>query len=110
MPAMSRSNLSKDELELVQLREAAQQLLQRERETAEHQKRIARERIEQAQTMPPLDEIQTRQKRKHHEQIVSRGEVANIRRDQSRSLMMLFLLVAATCSLIWWGIQLMQGG
>lgn len=107
---MSRSTLSKDEQELARLREAEQQLLQRQRETAEHQKRIARERIERECTMPPLDEIQKRQKQKKHEQIISRGEAANVRRGQNRSLMMLFLLVAATCTLIWWGIRLMQGG
>lgn len=107
---MSRSNLFKEDLELDQIREAEQNLLKREREIAENEKRIARERIERESTMPPLDEIQKRLKQKHHEQTVSRGEVTNVRRDQNRSLMMLFLLVAATCSLIWWGIKLMQGG
>lgn len=107
---MSRSNLFKEELELDQIREAEQQLILREREIAENEKRIARERIERESTMPPLEEIEKRKKRKSHEQIVSRGEVTNVRRDQSRSLMMLFLLVAATCSLVWWGIKLMQGG
>lgn len=107
---MSRSNPSKEELELDQIRAAEQELRQREKEFAENRKRIAHERIERESTMPPLDEIQTREKRKHHEQIVSRGEVANVRRDQNRSLMLLVLLVAATCTLIWWGVKLMQGG
>lgn len=108
---MSRSsNPSKEDLELDQIRAAEQQLRQRELEFEENQKRIARERIERDSTMPPLDEIEARERRKHHEQIVSRGEVANIRRDQNRSLLLLVLLVAATGSLIWWGIRLMQGG
>ncbi len=107
---MSRSNPSKEELELDQIRAAQQELRQREMEFSENQERIARERIERESTMPPMDEIRTREKRKHHEQIVSRGEIANVRRDHSRSLLMLFLLVAATCTLIWWGIRLMQGG
>ena len=107
---MSRSHISKEELELDQIRAAEQELRQREMEFSENRNRIARERIERESMMPPLDEIRTREERKHHEQIVSRGEVANVRRDQNRSLMMLFLLVAATCSLIWWGITLMQGG
>jgi hypothetical protein len=107
---MSRGNLFKEDLELDQIREAEQNLLKREREIAENEKRIARERIERESTMPPLDEIQNRQKRKQFEQTVSRGEVSNVRRDQTRSLMMLFLLIAATCSLVWWGVKLMQGG
>ena len=107
---MSRPTVFKEDLELDQIRETEQQLLQREKEFAENQKRIARERIERECTMPPLDEIQLREKRKQHEQIVSRGEVANVRRDQTRSLMLLLLLIAATGTLIWWGLRLMQGG
>lgn len=106
---MNRPTFQED-LELDQLRETEQQLLLREREFAENQKRIARERIERESTMPPLDEIQAREKRRHHEQIVSRGEVANVRRDQNRSLLLLLLLITATCTLIWWGLKLMQGG
>jgi hypothetical protein len=106
---MSRPTVFKEELELDQIRETEQQLLQRQRDFAESCKRIAKERIERESMMPPLDEIQVRMQRKHHEQIVSRGEVANVRRDQNRSLVMLFLLIAATCSLIWWGLRLMQG-
>jgi hypothetical protein len=105
---MSRSKLFSEELELDLLRETEQQLLQREKEFAENRKRIAQERIERECMMPPLDEIQARIQRKQHEQIVSRGEVANVRRDQNRSLMLLFLLVTATFSLIWWGMQLMK--
>jgi hypothetical protein len=106
---MNRTTLFKEDLELDQIRETDQQLAQRQREFAENRKRIAQERIERESMMPPLDEIQARIERKQHEQIVSRGEVANVRRDQNRSLMMLVLLVAATCTLIWWGMQLMQG-
>ena len=60
--------------------------------------------------MPPLEEIQVRQRRKEHEQCVSRGEVANTQRAQNRSLWLLVLLVTATCTLVWWGVQLMQTG
>jgi len=106
---MSRTTLFKEDLELDQIRETDQQLAQRQREFSENRKRIAQERIERESMMPPLDEIQARIDRKQHEQIVSRGEVANVRRDQNRSLMMLVLLVAATCTLVWWGVKLMQG-
>lgn len=106
---MSRTTLFQEDLELDQIRETEQQLLQREKEFAESRKRIARERIERESMMPPLDEVQAREKRKQHEQIVSRGEVANVRRDQNRSLMLLVLLITATCTLVWWGLRLMQG-
>lgn len=107
---MSRTTLFKEDLELDRIRETEQQLLQREREFAESRKRIAQERIERENMMPPLDEIQARMRRKQHDLVVSRGEVANVRRDQNRSLTMLVLLITATCTLIWWGVKLMQGG
>lgn len=106
---MSRPQQFKEELELDQIREREQQLLQRQREFAENQKRIAQERIERESTIPPLDEIQLRIRRKQHEEIVSRGEVSNIRRDQSRSLFLLLLLLLTTCAVAWWGWKLMQG-
>lgn len=107
---MSRTTSFKEDLELDQLRETERLLLQREREFAENRKKITQERIDRDNTIPPLDEIQIRIQRKQHEQIVSRGEVANVRRDQNRSLVMLALLITATGTLIWWGLRLMQGG
>ncbi|MGB0291062.1 MAG: hypothetical protein ACPGIA_00635 [Luteolibacter sp.] len=105
---MSRNTPIKEELELDALLAHEQELMEREREFARNQERIKRERHEREHTMPPLDELKDRERRRKHEETVSRGEVANIRRVQNRSLMMLLLLVAATAALIWWGIRLMQ--
>jgi hypothetical protein len=107
---MSRNPLSKEELELDQIRETEQQLLKREKESAEYRKKIARERSEMDSTMPPLYEIQVRIAQKRHELVVSRGEVENVLRTQNRSILLLLLLVTATASLIWWGLKLMQAG
>ncbi|GAA5115663.1 hypothetical protein JIN84_20105 [Luteolibacter yonseiensis] len=106
---MPRSPLLKEDLELSELRETEQQLLLRQKEFAEIPKRLAKELKERESTMPPLAEIEERRRRIEHDQIVSRGEVANILRDQSRSFVLLVLLVTATGSLIWWGVKLMQG-
>lgn len=99
----------KEDLELNALREKEQQLLLQQKEFAEIPKKLALELKERETTMPPLQEIEERKRRLAHEEMVSRGEVANILRDQNRSLMLLILLLAATGSLIWWGIKLMQG-
>jgi len=107
---MSRNPLSMEDLELAQIRETEQQLLKREKEFTANRQRIAQELSERERTMPPLEEIQVRTRRKQHELCVSRGEVVNIQRAQNRSLMLLLLLVAATCMLVWWGVRLMQGG
>jgi hypothetical protein len=107
---MSHNTFFKEEMELDQIRESEQQLAKRARESAEHRRRLAEERSERETTMPPLEEIQVRMLRKQHEQIVSRGEVKNERRTQNHSILLLLLLVTATCTLVWWGMKLMQGG
>lgn len=105
---MSRTPLLKEDLELNELRQTEQQLLQRQKEFAAIPRKLAQELRERECTMPPLAEIEERRRMKEHQdQLASRGEVANVLRDQNRSLLMLFLLLAATSSLIWWGIQLM---
>lgn len=106
---MSRSTPLKEDLELRQLRKQDQDLLLRQRECAAIPKKLAQELKDRECTMPPLAEIADRERHKEHDLIVSRGEVANILRDQTRSLLLIGLLLAATGSLIWWGIQLMQG-
>lgn len=106
---MSRGTPCKEDVELIQLREADQQLLLRQRQCAEIPGRIAHERKEQESMMPPLADIADRERMLAHEQLVSRGQVANIQRDQSRSFLLLLLLLAATGTLIWWGVKLMQG-
>ena len=107
---MKTKALFKEDLELHELRQTQQELIERQRESAENQKRIAEEHKDRENTMPPLEEIQTRIARRVHEQSVTRGEVCNELRVQNRSLALLLLLVTATGTLIWWGMTLMQGG
>lgn len=106
---MGRGKTLKEDLELDQLRETEQQLLLRHKEFSELPKKLAAEIRERESTMPPLAEIEERKRRLAHEEMLSRGEVANILRDQNRSIVLLFMLVAATASLVWWGFKLMQG-
>lgn len=106
---MSRRKPLKEDQELSELRLTEQHLLLRHKEFAEIPKKLALELKERECTMPPLAEIEERKLRIQHEAIVSRGQVNNILRDQNRSLMLLFLLMAATAALIWWGLKLMQG-
>ena len=107
---MSRPKIFKEELELEQLRATELELLRRQKESAEIRKRLAHERSEREHTMPPLEEVQARARRIQHEINVSRGEVANLMRAQNRSLLLLLLLVTVTCTLVWWGVKLMQSG
>lgn len=101
--------LFKEDEELVRIRESEQQLRLREKEAAELPRRLEMERKERECTMPPLPEVMDRAALRRHEDNVTRGVVVNFRRDQNRSLMLLFLLLAATAALICWGLKLMQG-
>lgn len=107
---MSRPRQFKEELELDAVLAAQAELRQKELEFTRSQQRIERERSESEVTMPPLEEVQIRQRARRHQEIVTCGEVANVRRTQNRSLIMLLLLLAATASMIWWGLNLMNGG
>ncbi len=105
---MAKRKVLKEDLELNELIQNQLQLRLREKEYAEIPKRLALEIKERENTMPPLLEIEERKRRIRHEQTISRGEVINIQRDQNRSLVLIFLLLVATGSFIWWGVYLMQ--
>ncbi len=107
---MSRHTPTREELELNHLREREQQLSKRARESAANQERLVKERRERELTMPPLEEVRERLRRNEQEAKVSRGEAKNRKLDQTRDLLLIALLVTATCALIWWGVQLMRGG
>jgi prefoldin subunit 5 len=107
---MKRSTLFQEELELDEVLTKQQELQNRLKEFERNQREIERTRAENERTIPPLSEITEREKWRQHEQLVSRGEVANVRRDQNQGLLLLFLLITATCALVWWGLRLMQGG
>lgn len=106
---MSRRPTLKEDQELTQMREAEQQLLLLEKQYAQIPQKLALELKERECTMPPLAEIEDRRRQRIHEDTVSRGEASNILRDQTRSLMLTAMLLAATGALIWWGVKLMQG-
>lgn len=99
----------KEEQQLDLLQQQEFELAERQKASAEAQIRLEKERREQACTIPPCEEVRDRESRKRHEAMASRGEIANQLRTQNHSLFLLFLLITATATLIWWGLRLMQG-
>jgi hypothetical protein len=100
----------KEELELDEILEKETELILRHKEFEKNQKRIELERAERECMIPPLDDIATRVRMKAHHAATTRGEIKNVHRDHSENILMLLLLLAATCALVWWGYKLMQGG
>ncbi|MES2996282.1 MAG: hypothetical protein V4733_05665 [Verrucomicrobiota bacterium] len=100
----ARKNADLDDLDQAQLA-----LFEREKEIEQTRARIVAERIERDSMIPPMEEIKLREKMREHEYLVSRGEVTNVLRAQNRSLLLLVLLVTASCTMIWWGITILRG-
>lgn len=108
---MKQGRLFKEDLELDSLERSEKELARRQRQLDEEARRIQRDKMESARTLPPSEEIKLRAKMKeHHEMLMTRGEVANMRREQNSSLLLFVLLLAATAGLVWWGLRLMQQG
>ncbi len=107
---MSHTRQFKEESEMDELLAEEREICKRMREFEENQKRIAREREESERTIPPMEDIQERRSMRLHEEATTRGQVKNQRRIVERSFVMLVLLIAATCALLWWGYKVMQGG
>jgi hypothetical protein len=108
---VKQGRLFKEDLELDSLERSEKELARRQRQLDEEARRIQRDKMESARTLPPSEEIKLRAKMKeHHEMLMTRGEVANMRREQNSSLLLFVLLLAATAGLVWWGLRLMQQG
>lgn len=99
----------KEQLELDEILEKETELIRRHKEFEENQRRIELERAERECMIPPLDDIANRTRQKAHQIATTRGEIKNVHRNHNESIVMLILLVVATCALVWWGYTLMHG-
>lgn len=66
------------------------------------------EMLEQERTMPPPEDLEDRKRVRDFEEKAARGQIRNERRTQGRSLLLMFLLLAATAAMIAWVITLAQ--
>ncbi|PAW61244.1 MAG: hypothetical protein B9S37_06280 [Verrucomicrobiia bacterium Tous-C3TDCM] len=70
--------------------------------------RLLREQQERMTTLPPSDLIETRRKEKVFDDRVSRTEVINQKREITRSLLIMVLLVIAALVMLWWAYSSLQ--
>lgn len=106
---MKKHTASPDELDLFQLARAGHELDQRRKALEDSQRKTEAERRDRENTLPPSDVVSAKQKQKHHDEVVSRNEARNVRREQGKGLLLLALLITMTATLIWWGLKLMHG-
>lgn len=108
---MKQGRLFKEDDELDSLERVKTDLARRQRELDEQKKRLELEKLESARTLPPSEIVTLHAKMKdHHDMLMTRGEIANLRREQNSHLLLFFLLICATAGLVWWGLRLMQQG
>ncbi|BCX46243.1 hypothetical protein HAHE_01510 [Haloferula helveola] len=105
MPAKAKSRSRRDEavdeIELAR-RELEEKIAALEQLPAQ----LEMEMIESETTMPPPDDIVDRQRQRDFEEKAARGQIRNERRTQGRSLLLMFLLLAATAAMISWIVTL----
>lgn len=106
---MSRSKTPPEDPEMARIRKEQQELQLRAKVCADLPRQLAAEIRERERTMPPLHDLTERMELIRHNEIISRGQMTNVQRDQNRSILLLLMLVAATAALIWWGLRIMQG-
>ncbi len=106
MAKLKQATLFSEENELLALREEQRKLEAKHKEIITLPARLARLKQEQESTMPPMAEIRERQKLNRFEESLSRGEVENVLRAQSRSLGMMLLLALAAAALLLWALQI----
>lgn len=70
--------------------------------------RLLREQQERMNTLPPSDLVDTRRKEKEFDELVSRSAVTNQKREITRSLWIMVLLVIAALVMLWWAYSSLQ--
>lgn len=84
-------------------------LSEKERQLQQLPEQLRRAKRESEMTLPPVEELEQRiRAKKHHEQIVTRGQVENAIREHDRSLVLLILLMACTAAMAWWAYRSMM--
>ncbi|KAB2639951.1 MAG: hypothetical protein DVB26_06360 [Verrucomicrobia bacterium] len=107
---MSSPTLLQEELELQHCEQEALRLAKELEAARELPQRIAREKLDRDNTMPPLDRVSEISRIKRYEEdVATRAAVTNVLKAQTRSVLLLLTLTAAAAALIAWGLRLMHG-
>lgn len=97
------------EFELDKVRELEQQLKRLESRNKHFCHVLAEQRVDRSSMLPPMGVIKKQERIKRlEEQLVTRSQVANIRREQSRGFAGFLLFSTIAAALVWWGLSLMQ--
>lgn len=93
---------SKADHDFDRLQQDELELWQRSKELEERQRQLSIQRKEDEATLPPLPDILDIKKTAEYEIASSRGEIKNLRKEQSRNFFIMLLFLAATITTAWW--------
>lgn len=106
---MNALPLSEADLELQRCEEEALRLEHQLAEAREMPKKIALEKQERENTLPPCERLtEIRRMLAHEAEIATRRETGNLQKAQTRSLLLLVTLGLAIIALVAWGFRLMN--
>ncbi len=108
MPKLKQASLFEDDPELQALMEKQRVLEEAHRKYKSLPAKLEKEKIERQATMPPMPEIEEREKLNKFEQNLSRGQIENVLRTQRHSLGMMLLLLVATALMLYWAFKIIS--
>jgi len=107
---MSTPSLLQEELELKHCEQEALRLAKELEQAREAPKRLAREKLDRDNTMPPLRRVgEISRLKRHEEDLTTRAATRNLLKTQTRSAWLLLSLLAAVAALVAWAFRLMNG-
>ena len=107
---MSAPTLLQEELELQHCEQESLRLAKELEAARELPKRIAREKLDRDNTMPPLDRVSEISRLKRYEEdVATRAAGRNLLKAQKQSVLLLLTLTATATALIAWALRLMHG-
>jgi hypothetical protein len=108
MAKLKQASLFDEDYELKALREKERKLAEAQKEYQKLPALLAKQKLENDSTMPPMAEIRERQKFNRFEESLSRGQIENVKRTQRQSIGMTILLLAATVLMVMWALNMMS--
>ena len=107
---MRNHTLTQDEFDEDLFRDEEQKLHERLNAIAAIRQKHAAEQGDTHSMLPPSELVQSIEKMNAHNELVSKTQDRNIRREQKRGVLLMLALISATATLVCWGLRLMHGG
>ncbi len=69
---------------------------------------LRQEQHDRMNTLPPSDLIEHRIRQNEYDKLAGRGEIGNVKREVTRHLWVMLLLLIAVVAMVWWAYRSME--